>query len=239
MEATFDETWFYAPLQAIGDRAILPESESSHLQKVLRIRPGRRIVVTNGQGSVFECDTRSSSGELEIESVAILSENPIPPSLHLLLALLKGRDLEDPVEGLCQLPIASIQLVTTDFTQEFKGQDHSKLVERLRMKSLVGLKQAKKPWLTEIYEPVSLRGWRSSHANEPMIIAHPGPDLLPADSLETLHLLIGPEGGFSQSELDWLIESEKLYRLGLGITRIRAAHAPMLACGKLMGLGLA
>jgi hypothetical protein len=37
--------------------------------------------------------------------------------------------------------------------------------------------------------------------------------------------------------LAWLLYEEKCHTLSLGDTRIRAVHAPLLACGKLMGLG--
>lgn len=236
MEKTFDETWFHARLNAVGDQAILPESESIHLQRVLRIRPGRRIVVTNGAGSVFECDTRSRDGELEIEASTTLLENPEPPRMHLVLSVLKGRELEEPVEGLTQLPIASIHLVTTDLSQEFKDQDFSRLLERLRLKSMVALKQAKKPWLTAIHDPVPLKEWRGKNPGT-IILTHPGIDRLENLGAETLFLLIGPEGGFSPGELEWLMGPEQCRVLGLGTTRIRGTHAPLLACGKLMGLG--
>lgn len=236
MEKTFDETWFHAPLNAVGETGFLPESESSHLQRVFRIRPGRRIVVTNGAGLVFECDTRMKDGELEVEATAILVENPEPPRLHLVLSMLKGRELEEPVEGLTQLPIASIHLVTTDLSQEFKDQDFTRLLERLRLKSMVALKQAKKPWLTAIEEPVSLRTWRRKNPGV-IILTHPGMDRLENLGTGSLFLLIGPEGGFSPGELEWLTGPEECRVLGLGTTRIRGTHAPLLACGKLMGLG--
>ena len=48
-------------------------------------------------------------------------------------------------------------------------------------------------------------------------------------------VLVGPEGGFSEAELEWL-EKSGSYRMGLGPTRLRGSHAPLVACGKLMGL---
>ncbi|HLP39946.1 MAG TPA: RsmE family RNA methyltransferase [Fibrobacteria bacterium] len=237
MEGAFEETWFYAPLADTGGKALLPEEESNHLLKVLRVRPGRRIVVTNGEGGVFLCDTRPAGKGLEVEAVEVLRREPNPPRLHLVLGLLKGRDSEEPVEGVCQLAVAGIHLVTTDHTQEFKGQDHARLLERLRHKSLVALKQAKKSWLTEVHAPVTLREWRRSHPG-PLVVAHPGPDRLPEKGTGPLYVLVGPEGGFSGEETEWLFGAEGAFNLGLGGTRIRGTHAPLVACGKLMGLGL-
>ena len=231
----FEETWFYARLGEVGESLPLPENESHHLLKVLRLRPGIRIAVTNGVGKVFLCDTQLLGKDLVVEAVDMIREEPMPPKVSMVLALLKGKDTEDPVEALCQLNLAAIHLVTTDHTQEFKGQDHSRLVERLRVKSLVALKQAKKAWLTEIHPPKPLKEWRSAQPGN-LVVVHPGEDNLPEESGQDLFLLTGPEGGFSPYELSWL-NKDGNYRLGLGGTRIKGAHAPLLACGKLMGMG--
>jgi 16S rRNA (uracil1498-N3)-methyltransferase len=236
MEKPFSETWFHAPLDGAGDRAPLSKEESHHLRKVLRVAAGRRVVASNGRGGVFLCATGGGDGNVVLTALEPWTAPSVPPRLHLVLSLLKGRDLEEPVEGLCQLDVRAIHLVTTDHTQEFKGQDHGRLVERLRAKSLVALKQAKKAWLTEVHAPMPLRAWRERHPGLNLLLAHPGPDRLPQDRTAEYGVLTGPEGGFSAEELDWL-EREGCYRLGLGNTRIRGTHAPLIACGKLMGLG--
>src|SRR5690606_31658326 len=120
-------------------------------------------------------------------------------------------------------------------TQEFKGQDHGRLVERLRAKSLVALKQAKKSWLTEIHPPLPLQQWREGHREMSIVLIHPGADKLPKTFKGQYGLLTGPEGGFSISELEWL-EQIGCFQMGLGGTRIRGTHAPLFACGKLMGI---
>ena len=231
----FEESWFYAPIAETGGTALLSEEESHHLRKVLRVPIGRNVVASNGAGGVFECETRDRNGAVELVAVDQRILEPKAPKLNLVLSLLKGRDLEEPVEGLCQLEVNTIHLVTTDHTQEFKGQDHGKLVERLNAKSLVGLKQAKKAWLTRIHAPVPLRSFTISHPEIKLILLEQGQDRIPDSIAKPFALLTGPEGGFSIAEIEWLRQLD-VYSLGLGLTRIRAVHAPLLACGKLMGL---
>ncbi|HKP95656.1 MAG TPA: RsmE family RNA methyltransferase [Fibrobacteria bacterium] len=234
----FSESWFHAPLQAVGDTALLPPEEAFHMRKVLRLQPGKRVTASNGAGGVFLCDTSAVKSDGVLLTAAEAAEiHPAPPRLHMILGLLKGKDLEEPVEGLCQANLRAIHLITTDHTQEFKGQNHERLVERLRGKSLVALKQAKKAWLTEIRAPLGLREWRQRFPDMPLILLHPGQDRLPDGFSGDFGVLCGPEGGFSSGELEWL-ESEGCHRMGLGSTRLRGTHAPLLACGKLMGLGL-
>lgn len=239
MEKPFTESWFHAPgMQAPGDTFRLPGAEAHHLSKVLRVPPGTRVTASNGAGSVFLCDTAEAGDTLELTAAEIVHRSPAPPTLNLALSLLKGRDLEDPVEGLSQLEIHRIFIVTTDHTQEFKGQDHGKLLERLRAKSLVGLKQAKKAWLTEIHPPATLRDWREELPDLKLVVAAPGEDRGLPERGVPYALAVGPEGGFSEREIDWF-SVNGAGTLSLGATRIRGTHAPLLAAGKLMGLGLA
>lgn len=239
MEKPFTESWFHAPgMEAAGDTFLLPGAEAHHLRKVLRVPAGARVTASNGTGTVFLCDTADSGDTLELTAVEILQRSVAPPPMNLALGMLKGRDLEEPVEGLSQLEIHRIFLVTTDHTQEFKGQDHAKLMDRLRSKSLVGLKQAKKAWLTEIIEPATLRDWREASPDLRIVVAAPGADRgLPAPGVPYA-VAVGPEGGFSEREAEWFAVNGA-GTLSLGNTRIRGTHAPLVAAGKLMGLGLA
>jgi 16S rRNA (uracil1498-N3)-methyltransferase len=235
----FSESWFHAPgLEAEGDRARLDPDEAHHLRKVLRIRMGEAVIASNGRGTAFACATREAAGGVELIAEAIHARSPQPPPLNMVLSLLKGRDLEEPVEALAQLEIHRIFLVITDHTQEFKGQDHTRLLERLRAKSLVGLKQAKKAWLTEVTAPRPLKAWRAEHPELRLVVAAPGGDARLPGPGEAYALAVGPEGGFSAAETAWFAE-QGCGSLSLGPTRIRGMHAPLLAAGKLMGLGLA
>jgi 16S rRNA (uracil1498-N3)-methyltransferase len=237
IEKPYTESWFYGSINGLGEKTILSPEETFHLRKVLRIQAGRKIIVSNGLGAVHLCDTQLTPNDsLEVIASESLGMDEPPPQLHLILSLLKGKDLEEPIEGLCQLNIRAIHLITTEHTQEFKGQNFEKLVERLRAKSLVGLKQAKKSWLTEIHAPLGLKEWRKHVPHMKVALLHPGVDILPQPKSEPLGIIVGPEGGFSAGELEWF-KNQTHYNLGLGNTRIRSIQAPLLACGKLMGLG--
>jgi RsmE family RNA methyltransferase len=170
-----------------------------------------------------------------IEILGLERRDPEPPGWGFGLPLLRGRDTEIPAEAVCEFDVRDLFLLVTDHSSEFKGQDFSKLVERLRQKSVVALKQAKKSWLTRVHAPQELRAWRAAHATTPLVVAHPGEDTVPDPAPRALHVLTGPEGGFSESELNWLFGEAKAHRLSLGPTRLRAMHAPVAALGSLVG----
>ncbi len=231
MTPSFTETWFYAPVPDGATTAVLPEDEARHAAKVLRLKPGTEIIVTTGEGSVHKARLLDERGALEI--VGLVRRDPEPPGWGFGLPLLRGRDTEIPGEGICEFDVRDLFLLVTDHSSEFKGQDFTKLVERLRQKSLVALKQAKKSWLTRVHPPQDLRAWRAAHASTPLLVAHPGEETVPDPVPPALHVLTGPEGGFSDKELEWLFGDAGACRLPLGPTRLRAIHAPVAALGAL------
>lgn len=229
----FTETWFYASVTDGASTAQLPDDEAHHA-RVLRLKPGAEIVVTTGEGSVYRATLKDEKGGLEIGERVV--HEPEPPGLGVGLPLLKGRDTEQPGEAICEFAVRDLFLLNLDHCETFKGQDHAKLVERLRAKSLTALKQAKKAWLTRVHAPQSLKDWRTAHPAVPLAVAHPGETTVPRPLPPALHLLTGPEGGFSDAELQFLFEGAKAYRLALGATRLRAIHAPVAALGALSAL---
>jgi 16S rRNA (uracil1498-N3)-methyltransferase len=233
----FTETWFYAPIDEGAATAELPADEAHHAARVLRLKPGAEIVVTNGEGSVFRAALRDEKGGIDINER--IRHDLLPPGWGLGLPLLKGRDTEQPAEAACEFDVRDVFLLKTDHSAEFRGQDFTRMVERLHQKSVTALKQAKKSWLTRIHLPQDLRAWREAHAAVPLLVAHPGESTVPSPLPPEIHLLTGPEGGFSGEELKWLFRKEggdeRVFRLGLGGTRLRAVHAPVAALGSLTG----
>ncbi len=233
MLSRFEETWFYAPLLDATETMALSETEAQHAIKVLRLPSGTEIIVTNGLGSVFLSKLVHNSKTAHVTPLERIEYQPETSGLGLALCMLRGRDLEIPAEGVCEFPLGDLFLIQSDKSSEFKDQN-DRLVEKLRQKSLVALKQAKKAWLTRIHPPKALRKWRENYRSIPLAVAHPGETSLPTAIPENLHVLIGPEGGFSPAEIDFLFQEEKAFRLSLGPTRLRAIHAPLVAMGYLI-----
>ena len=79
MTLFFDETWFYAPVSDGAESAVLPDDELHHALKVLRLRIGAEVVVTNGEGSVYRATLQDEKGLLEIGGR--IQHEPLPMPL--------------------------------------------------------------------------------------------------------------------------------------------------------------
>lgn len=229
-----DSHFFHSPL--IVDDIILNEEESSHLVRVCRVQKGTSIRLCDGEGHFADAmvlDTNPKECHVFVEKV---ETSPKPkPLFSLALACLKDDGNEEVAFHASQTEINQIVFLRTDFSQEPKNSDCKKMIRRAELKSKVSLKQSLKPWLTSIEGPILLDDWLSNYSGD-LILAdiHGKSDLEPLDENKETTLLIGPEGGFSNREIE-LIKSYKkgkVHLLNLGSTRLRARTAAIIALGK-------
>jgi len=233
---------FYCPLVKCGT-ITLDENESNHAVKVCRATEGDLLQLCDGQGHFADGTIKVADAkacQVEVSQV----ETPVPrrPLLNLAIACLKDDALEEVVFHAAQTEIGSITFLRTDYSQEPKNSDLHKLVRRSELKSLVSLKQSKKPWLTEICGPVSFRDWLQGYRGDLVLCDLDGERTLPSEVSDRLNsgtpvtLLIGPEGGFSPEEIRMVQEfaNGNTYTLNLGNTRLRARTAAIVALGRII-----
>lgn len=231
MQRFYDETWIYHP-DAEPDRLVeLDESESSHLVRVVRLEPETVCTVTNGQGQVLRAVLENAHPRhaglrcLEVEQV-------LPrPRLALAQAVLKGRGLEDVVDLCCQTPLRSIQPLWTDHVQVARNRELDHQIQRLQAKAIAALQQSKQAWLCRISTPKPLEAWADSlEPGESVVVCDASGQAQPPAG--ELSLVIGPEGGFSRREYEWM-DRQSLAKVSLGDSRLRATAAGFWALGRL------
>ncbi len=231
---------FYCPHIEIG-AITLDENESSHAIKVCRAAVGDTLELCDGLGHFANGIIRVADPKAcQVEISQIETPTPQRPLLNLAIACLKDDALEEVVFHAAQTEIASITFLRTDYSQEPKNSDLHKLIRRSELKSLVSLKQSKKPWLTQICGPIAFRDWLKAYCGDLVLCDLDGERTLPDIAIDKLTnpvtLLVGPEGGFSPEEIH-LVKSftnGKTHLLNLGNTRLRARTAAIVALGRII-----
>ena len=234
---------FFCNLITVGT-LVLDETESSHAVRVCRAAAGDILQLCDGQGHFADAtviDANPKACEVRIDAVEDVSAKR--PLLNIAIGCLKDDALEEVVFHAAQAEVDSITFLRTDFSQEPKNSDLHKLVRRSELKSLVSLKQSKKPWLTRIEGPVEFDKWLGSYSGNLVLCDIDGESSLPTVSdraasgdTKPVTLLIGPEGGFSPREIELAkkFSAGKTELLKLGNTRLRARTAAIVALGKLL-----
>lgn len=210
-----------APHVLVADIASpeLTADDRHHLERVRRLRQGDPLSVTDGRGAWRWCRLGAElvlDGEIECEPVPL-------PAITVAFALVKGAKPELVVQKLTELGVDRIVVFSAQRSvvrwDEAKVQHNS---ERLRRVAIEASMQSRRTWLPEIHMTADLSE----------VLAIPG--MQPADrngsapSLASPAIMIGPEGGWSDSERS---QFESTVALGSGVLR---AETAAIAAGVLL-----
>ena len=241
---------FYCPLISVGT-IILDENESSHAVRVCRAANGDTLQLCDGLGHYADATiTKADAKACEVR-VDTVEDAPLKrPRLNLGIACLKDDALEEVVFHAAQTETDSVIFLRTDYSQEPKNSDLKKTVRRAELKSLVSLKQSKKPWMTRIEGPIEFDKWLAQYKGDLILCDIDGERKLDLGLEENadgnnstgeraatpVTLLVGPEGGFSPREIEAVksFKNGKVHLLNLGNTRLRARTAAVIALGKVL-----
>ncbi|MDF2530206.1 MAG: rRNA ((1498)-N(3))-methyltransferase [Gammaproteobacteria bacterium] len=221
------------PMQT-GQHIQLDAEASNHLANVLRMREGEQVVLFNGDGSQYLATLSGiskKSTSVFIEShQAISHESPL--SIHLAQAVAKGDKMDWIIQKAVELGVKAITpLLTQRCNVKLDAERFDKKVEHWQKVAISACEQCGRNIIPTIYNPISLSKFIEANQAGLKLILHPensqNLDNLP-DFINDLTLLVGPEGGFSEQEID-LAQSQNYITLNLGPRILRTETAP-LAC---------
>jgi 16S rRNA (uracil1498-N3)-methyltransferase len=237
---------FYAPdLDPESGSARLNPDEAHHLTRVLRLVPGDIVTVFNGRG----VEWRARVGRASREAVTLFLLEPVAARLPgvavtLVQAVIKGDAMEDVVRDCTMIGIAAIQPVISERTT-VKRRALASAHERWRRIALASAKQCGTARLPEIFEPLRFNEWVPAHLPEhSYLLIEPGaapPDVTTVRQLarfpppRSAVLLVGPEGGWTESERDTVITAGAL-PLSLGPLTLRAGAVGLAAGAALIAV---
>ncbi len=186
--------FFVQPPEAAGARFALPASIERQVRAVLRLRDGDRIVLLTGDGSEATC--RLDGGGLVVEERRPTAGEPAH-RLTVVQALLKGAALEEVVQHGTEVGVAGFRLGVSE--RSVVRELSPRRLERLRAIAREAAEQSERGMIPEVHAPVPLR--EALIAGSVMLLERHDARRLSEVEPPTA-VVIGPEGGFSPSEVD-------------------------------------
>jgi len=204
------------------DAPALSEDDRRHLQRVLRLRVGEAVTVSDGAGRWRPC---RFADPLEPVGEIVEDERPSPP-VTVAVALTKGERLDWAVQKLTELGVDRIvPFAAARAVVRWDGERAGHHVDRLRRVARQAAMQSRRTWLPNVDD---LRTFAEAAATSGAVLAEPGG---PPPSLERPVVLVGPEGGWSDEEA-----AAVLPRVSLGPNILRSETAAVAAATLLCGL---
>ncbi len=207
----------YSPTITAADKIVTPNAEMQRHISALRLRDGEGVRVLNGRGLVVTCRVQRQAGSVVLPVVEFV-EHPEPRQLTLALGVLDNRDrFEFAVEKATELGVSRIVPLLCDHARHARSS-----TERLQQKAIAAITQSGNPWLPSISDPTSF----DNLALGEVVIVGDAQGSVPSDlTSNDTWILVGPEGGFSQRELESLAPMQNVVRWRIGSNRLRAETA--------------
>ncbi len=230
---------FFVPPEALGhDRVHLADADlARQLGRVLRLRPGDRVLLLDGVGLQYEVALTEIGREHVAGDVLArgLAGGEPEVALTMYLALLRAERFEWALQKSVELGAARIVPVRFARSLPNERADARKL-ERWRRILREAAEQACRGRLPEIASPLDFAAACAEAATAELRlilwegVAPPLATLLRAapHPLSTIALFSGPEGGITETELT-SADAHGIMRVSLGSRILRAETAPLAA----------
>ncbi|MCX6250492.1 MAG: 16S rRNA (uracil(1498)-N(3))-methyltransferase [Bacteroidetes bacterium] len=222
---------FFAPsLQ--GNLFTLNEEESKHCIRVLRLKKGDLLHLTDGNGNLFETtivDDNTKRCSVEIISV---QKEYLKRDFYLHIAIAPTKNMgrfEWFLEKATEIGVDEI----TPLFCHYSERTYMK-ASRLEKILISAMKQSLKTYLPKLHDPVSFSDFIHQPFNGQKYIAYcdPSENRLLKDLYskgENALILIGPEGDFSNEEVAEA-KNTGFIPISLGKSRLRTETAGIVAC---------
>jgi len=215
-----------------GQQVFLPEDESAHCCRVLRLRPGNLITLIDGQGMMYNAELTlcGKSGCAASITEIVDSAYRRPYRCHVAIAPTKNIDrYEWFVEKAVEFGVDEITPLLCDHSERKVLK-----TDRLQKIAISAVKQSGNLIVPVINEITPFRDFVQAPSSDKRLIAHcePQEKVFLGDNVapgEHVTALIGPEGDFSDQEIELALRCGYL-PTSLGNTRLRTETAGVAVC---------
>lgn len=219
----------------------------NHLKNVLRVRIGEKILISDGEGTDYECDVVEIHEESEILlHINFVEENhELPAEIYLFQGLPKQDKMELIVQKAVELGAhAVIPLDSKNTVVKLDDKKAQKKTERWQAIAEAAAKQSKRSIIPEV---MPVMKWKDAMEyvkgfdlklipyENAKNIKHTMEELEKLPEHGKIAVFIGPEGGFSEQEVeDALQHGIEPVTLGKRILRTETAAITSLSVLMLM-----
>lgn len=221
---------FYAP--DIASVPVLPESDSRHAVRVLRMTEGDTLQVIDGRGHVYTCRLVEAHPKHASVEITDCREQPLPWSQQLTVAVAPTKHMDRMewlVEKMTEIGVNRIIPLLCE-----RSERRELKVDRLEKIAVSAMKQSLKAHLPVIDTLTPLKKVTALMPDACRIVGYCDPSVPRRDlsHIYTPHrdtmIMIGPEGDFTPAEVSLMLEAG-IQPATFGDNRLRTETAALYA----------
>jgi 16S rRNA (uracil1498-N3)-methyltransferase len=235
-------TLFYAEvLPDVGGMAVVEGDEGFHAATVRRLRPGEQLVLSDGAGELAEAVVVSADKRTLTARVLARRAAPSPhPPVTVVQAIPKSERSELAVELATEAGADDVIAWQAErCVARWDGERAAKGLRRWRAVARSAARQSRRARIPAVDGPLSTDGlcdYLAGRTDAVVLVLHESAGRrlsdVPLDQAASIVLVVGPEGGVSEAELEAL-SGVGAVPVVLGPTVLRTSTAAAVALGAL------
>jgi 16S rRNA (uracil1498-N3)-methyltransferase len=195
-----------------GLRTELDDQAFAHLIRVLRMNDGDPVRLFNGDGHEYAgqlCDVQKKSASVLVGDI-LRSEADTPLKLQLGQVVSKGDRMDFTIQKATELGISDITPLWSERCEvRLKGERLDKKMEHWQKVAISACEQSGRNRIPAIHQPQYFADWAKNNNADVRLLLHPHRQKPLRDYPQpaSVALLVGPEGGFSEQEVEMAMSS--------------------------------
>lgn len=224
-----------------GAQFPLPEDAANHVGRALRLRAGDALVVFDGRGGEYDAVIlRMDHGRVDVKTGGFRdADREAPVAVGLVQGLPEADKMDWILQKSVELGVAWVQPVVCERSVvRLSGERAARREAHWRRVAVAACEQCGRNRVPELKPTLAFRDWAAQPSQAERWMLAPGATQSlaarppPAGPVE---LLVGPEGGLSERELD-IAATIGFAALSLGPRVLRAETAPLAALATVQAL---
>ncbi|WP_445404700.1 16S rRNA (uracil(1498)-N(3))-methyltransferase [Acinetobacter vivianii] len=216
-----------------GNTVELTESVFHHWVRVLRAKEQEQAIFFNGKGGEYVVTLTQINKKNAFVSVDQFdaADRTAPFKVTLGQVMSKGDRMDYAIQKATELGVTTIQLLTSERCEmRLKYDRDQKKLDHWQSVAIAACEQCGMNRVPEILAPISLTDWVESDLPESRFVLAPNKDQnnVLLNSSPDLALLIGPEGGLSEAEIN-IANQNNFKNWCIGDRVLRTETAPVVA----------
>ncbi|WP_104205442.1 16S rRNA (uracil(1498)-N(3))-methyltransferase [Billgrantia saliphila] len=217
----------------VGGDVVLPEGPARHVARVLRLGEGAPVRLFDGAGQEARAVLVEASRKRVVARVEAIEagRGESPLAVHLGQAISKGDRMDYAIQKAVELGVAAITPLYTEHGDvRLKGEREAKKLAHWQAVAISACEQCGRATVPPVYPPQPLDVWLGDRDESLRLVLHPGVERASGrdEAPASAALLIGPEGGLSDSEVA-AARQTGFSPLSLGPRILRTETAPVVA----------
>ncbi|MBC52839.1 MAG: 16S rRNA (uracil(1498)-N(3))-methyltransferase [Gammaproteobacteria bacterium] len=224
---------FYTDHPLVADTDVVLDGDQAHyLGKVLRVKPGQQCLLFNSRDGEFLAEVTDVS-KREVRLHVLEPRDATPDSVlsvHLGLGLSRGERMDYAIQKATELGVTEITPLFTEFSEvKLSHERADKRAAHWQKVAISASEQCGRCSVPAINSPIMLNDWVSdAPAGQGFMLDHTGTEGFTGAAPSAVWLLVGPEGGTSDTEKNLAIAAG-FTTVRLGPRVLRTETAPVVA----------